>query len=143
MAYYIPMVIMLILAVISGPPEKDEFNVEIYNNQKLIQTLIVKRTEEGFAGYNEKEEVFTITPAKDRKNVYDWFEKDGGLEIDLARYIDRFDLRKIIGVKKADLKLGKGLFIHIWQEPGQKYFKLDPMKIEKTDQQQEVMYIVR
>ena len=118
-------IFMIVLCIFAGPFSQDEgkkeirkeIRIDLVGNKGYLDTLIVKRTEEGFTVYDEMNgklaEVVTIQPVKDKKHVYLCKDAKGKSEtVDLAKSIIDFESlnlrkakRKILKLKEISLKL--------------------------------------
>jgi len=109
---------MMVLCIFAGPfDQKDaqkkgrkEIKIDLVGNRGYMDTLIVKRTEDGFTAYDEMNgklaEIATIQPVKGKKHVYLCKDAKGKSEtVDLAKSIVDFESLNLRKAKRKILRL--------------------------------------
>jgi len=110
--------LMMVLSVLAVPTDMKEFRLDVVNHSGHVETLLVKRTDEGFTVYDQREERVTewgtIRPAGSKKDVY-LFKQGNAPEqtLDIAASIKSLSLEGLRKATKLDLKASDGVVIHV------------------------------
>ena len=113
---------MMVLCILAGPAsDKDmdkEILIDVIGDRGYVDTMIVKRIDEGFAIYDEMNgklvEVARIEPLEDKEHVYvctDVKGKEG--VVNLPESIVDFKSMDLSKAKKDVLKLKHGFEVHL------------------------------
>ena len=113
---------MMVLCILAGPASEKDMNKEILidliGERGYVDTMIVKRTDEGFTVYDEMNgklvEVAKIQPVEDKEFVYVCTDVKGKKEVvNLPESIVDFKSMDLSKAKKDVLKLKNGLEIRL------------------------------
>lgn len=138
----IVLIIMLLVGLLSAPPDKKEMKVEMYREKELTRTALVKRTPEGFSFYQTEEEM-KFKKVEGKKYVYEYWEPGLHLLLDLTEYIPNFESLNLTEADNIKLKLkDNGPIIHLVRKSARIYVKLLSGNANEFSEEQKFTFVV-